>query len=151
MCWQSATQAGLEPERLYEVRVDDEVDGAPAEAAVWCNVEEKLRFTTQEWQILAPEPYAGRPFFKGFAAWANELFSGDLREAAFVLHKGYFVSSARRCDARAIEGTRGDELPYIPGACHTYTEGRVQQATRLSNTTRDFTDRPKDLLQFKSV
>ena len=136
-------------ERLYDVQVDDEIDGAPAKAVVWCNGEEKLRFTTQQWQILGPEPYAGRPFFKGFAAWANELFSGDLREAAFVLHKGYFVSSARRYDARAMVGTRGDELPYIPGACHTYTEGTVQQAIRLPDTTRDFTDRREALLTFK--
>ncbi|MBB3048346.1 hypothetical protein FHR99_002620 [Litorivivens lipolytica] len=140
-----------ETERLYEVQVDDEVDGQPAQSVVWCNGEEMLRFTTQEWQIVGPECYAGRPLFKGFAAWANETFSGDLCEAAFVLHKGYFVSSARRYDASAMAGTRGDELPYIPGACHTYSEGRVQQAIRLPDTNRDFTDRPEDLLQFKSA
>ncbi|WP_372748481.1 DUF2889 domain-containing protein [Litorivivens sp.] len=138
-----------EPERLYAVEVTDEKDGQPADARVWLNGEEMLHLKTFQWQIIAPRELSDKPLFKGFAAWASEYFSGDLREAAFVLQKGYFVSSARRHDAKAMEGMRGDDTPYIPGACHTYTEGRVQQAVRLPNSRRDFTDTPEQLLKFK--
>lgn len=141
--------ARAEIERFYEIRVDDEQNSAPATATIRRNGEEILRWTTYQWQLVTPLEVAAYPLFKGFAAWANDFYEGEEREAAFALQKGYFVSSARRYDAARMAGSRGDELPYQPGACHTYTPGTVEKATRLHNTVRDFTDTPAELLRFK--
>jgi len=135
--------------RIYDVVVDDERDGQPANAIAYLDGKEVLRFKTREWELLDPPELLGKPLFRGFAAWANDYFQGDEREAAFVLQKGYFVSSARRIDARKIEGSRGTDHPHIPGACHTYSEGIIEQAVRLVDTVRDFTDCPEQLLRFK--
>lgn len=144
-----AHAARTQRERFYAVEVTDEKDGEAADARVWLDDTEMLHLKTREWQIIEPRELSDKPLFKGFAAWASEYFAGDEREAAFVLQKGYFVSSARRHDAKAMEGLRGGDTPYIPGACHTYAEERVHTAIRLPNSRRDFTTDTHNLLQFK--
>ncbi len=137
-----------EATRLYDVVVYDEQGDEPADAIVSLDGREILRFKTRQWELLGPPELRGKALFRGFAAWANDYFQGDEREAAFVLQKGYFVSSARRIDSPKIEGSRGTEYPHIAGACHTYSAGVVEQAVRLPDTIRDFTDSPEQLLQF---
>lgn len=152
LCVLAISHAGrAETTRLYDVMVNDEQGEEPADAVVYRNGREVLRFTTREWQLVDPPEHRGKPLFRGFAAWANKAYEGDAREAAFVLHKGYFVSTARRFDAKQLEGARGTDHPYIAGACHTYSPGIVEQAIRLPDTVRDFTDCPEDLLRFKSA
>ncbi|MFT5576132.1 MAG: hypothetical protein ACI89D_001652 [Bermanella sp.] len=135
--------------RQFDVVVYDEQGDEPADAAVSLDGKEILRFKTRQWELLSPPELQGKPLFRGFAAWANDYFQGDEREAAFVLQKGYFVSSARRIDSPKIEGSRGTDYPHIANACHTYSEGVVEQALRLPDTVRDFTDSPEQLLRFK--
>lgn len=135
--------------RIYDVVVDDEQGESAAAAIVYLDGKEILRFTTRQWELLGPPALKGKPLFRGFAAWANDYFQGDEREAAFVLQKGYFVSSARRIDSPKIEGSRAGDHPHIAGACHTYSEGVIEQAVRLANTVRDFSDCPEQLLRFK--
>lgn len=135
--------------RIYDVVVTDEQGNEPADAIVYLDNREVLRFKTRQWELLGPPELRGKPLFRGFAAWANDYFQGDEREAAFVLQKGYFVSSARRIDSQKIEGSRGTDYPHIPGACHTYSAAVIEQAVRLPATIRDFSDCPEQLLSFK--
>lgn len=138
-----------ETTRTYDVMVEDERGAEPANAVAYLDDKEILRFKTREWELLGPPELRGKPLFRGFAAWANDYFQGDEREAAFVLQKGYFVSSARRIDSRKIEGSRATDHPHIPGACHTYSDAVIGQARRLPDTIRDFSNTPEQLLRFK--
>lgn len=134
--------------RLYDVRVDDERDGA-AEAVVRCNGKVAHCWQIAQWQVLEPTELRGRPLFKGFAAWANETFAGDEREAAFVLHKGVFVSASRRYDIDRFAGQPAIENPQMRGVCYTYSTGVVESAVRLADTVRDFSNCPEELLKFR--
>ncbi len=133
--------------RNYELRVDDEHDG-PSDAMVWLDGELIHHWCAADWTIASPAELSDKPLYKGFAAWANDEFDGDAREAAFVLHKGYFVASARRYDLNAAAGQAATAHMYLPGVCHSYSPGIVEQAVRLENSVRDFSDCPEQLLRF---
>jgi hypothetical protein len=86
--------------------------------------------------------------FKGFAAWANQEYTGLDNESAFVLHKGNLVSIGRFLDIDALAGNRAiDENERV--ACYTYSPARSSVAIRLPNTMRDFSNTPEELLRFK--
>lgn len=135
--------------RTYDVSVDDEVGEEAANAVVSRDGVEILRFKTREWQLMDPPEVRGKPLLRGFAAWANDFYKGDEREAAFVLQKGYFVSSSRRIDLASLEGTRATDSLHVPNVCHSYSDAIIGDAVRLPDTVRDFTDCPEQLLRFQ--
>ena len=128
-------------ERTYDITVPDENPGP-----VWSTVHrdgiEVLRWGTQAGVVLEPQAFAGRPLLKGFSRWASEQLSGDELEAAVVLHKGYFVSRARRFDIAGGAGQRVAHLEVMRGACFSYSEPRMSVAVRMAGHVID-TSSPK--------
>lgn len=134
----------------YFVEVPDEVD-----KACWVKVfrddELIIEWLLHSWAIQQPEVLAGKTLFKGFSAWASEVAGedDDWLEAAMVLQKGYFVSSARRFDLNEVEGEPATNHAMMKGACYSYSEPQLSQAFRAKNSIRDFTDATEQLLKFK--
>ena len=133
--------------RQYDVEIEDEVDGK-AESRVLRDGQVVFAWQTSQWQIQAPVAYKDKPLYKGFAAWANQAFSGDDQEAAFVMQKGYFVSQARIYDIDKLAGEPATNHPSMLGVCFSYSSPRVEQAVRTAAATRDFSDCPEQLLKF---
>lgn len=139
--------AGLAPEVLqYQIDVPDEND-APVMAKVFCNDVCVVEMEVADWQIVSGE-FAGQSLFKGFHKWASLIEDDVLREALYLLQKGYFVSTARRFDLNALAGEPANAHAMMRGACFTYSEPSVDIAVRTENTMRDFSQTPERLLKF---
>ena len=85
----------------------------------------------------------------GFAAWANETFTGVEQEAAFVLSKGIFVSLSRLYDMANVAGRSALENESMRGVCFSYSDGVMERARYPGTNTRDFSDTPELLLRFR--
>lgn len=133
-------------QRTYDITVPDENLGP-----VWSTVHrdgiEVLRWKTQSGVVLEPQRFAGRPLLKGFSRWAGEQLSGDELEAAVVLHKGYFVSRARRFDIAGGAGQRVAHLEVMRGACFSYSEPRMSVAVRMAGHVIDTSSPATPLLE----
>lgn len=136
-----------EVSRQYDVTVTDETK-APAEAEVRQDGKLVLHWKTHQWAIVSPPELTGKPLHKGFASWANQHYSGEQQDAAFVLQKGYFVSSARVYDMDKLAGTPALKDANMQGVCYSYSPQIIAQAYRQSKSNRDFTDIPEQLLKF---
>lgn len=123
-------------QRTYDITVPDEHPG-PVWSTVHRDGVEVLRWKTQSGVVLEPQSVAGRPLLKGFSRWAGEQLSGDELEAAVVLHKGYFVSRARRFDIAGGAGQRVAHLEVMRGACFSYSEPRMSVAVRMAGHVID--------------
>lgn len=135
--------------RQYDIEVPDE-DGRATEARVLRNGELIHSWQIRDWVVKAPQALAGNTLFRGFSAWANAAFvDEDEKEAAFVLQKGYFVSRARRFDIEKVAGESAAAHMSMRDVCYSYSAPQRDTAVRTSGTTRDFTDTPEELLQFK--
>ena len=137
-----------EPERIYDIDIPDEIDD-PTTVTVQRNGKVVLSWQVQRWQLVTPDCFLGKPLFKGFTAWVTEELSGDELEAAFVLQKSYFVAQARRYDLEITAGDPALRDPSMLGVCYSYSSPVVEAAIRNKNTTRDFTNTPEQLLQFR--
>ena len=139
-----------EREREYLVNVPD-YSGEAVPAEVWRNGELIHRWMVADWAIHAPAELVGKPLYKGFTRWAAACFGdADQREAAQVLQKGYFVSSARMFDASLLQGDPARAHTVMHGSCYTYSEPRLSRAVRLgASSVRDFSDTPEALLRFE--
>jgi len=135
------------PTRQYDVAIPDLVDGRNP-ARVFRDGQLVHDWEANGSSVVAPEELAGNSLFHGFAAWANVRFSGDEQEAAFVLHKGYFVSLARLYDHTATEGLPAGGFNMPLGVCHSYSAEHIKHARMTQNRTRDFTDCEEKLLTF---
>jgi hypothetical protein len=133
--------------RQYDMEVDDEVGEAAAESRVYCNGELVLRWQARQW-LISEGPFCGKPLYKGFAAWANEAYSGDEQEAAFALQKAYFVSQARRYNMNSMAGTPANDQTAMHGVCYSYSAEVIDSAIRTADNVRDFTNTPEQLLKF---
>jgi hypothetical protein len=90
--------------------------------------------------------------YKGFSKWASACFTGEEREAAFILQKGYFVASARRYNIDAQVGKAANEdRDVMLGVCFSYSTPQIEIATRTADSTRDFSNTPELLLKFQEV
>ncbi len=135
-------------ERQIDVIIPDE-QGEPVDARVLIDGDEVLLWQVLNWQITGPAEVAGKPFYRGFAAWVNETLSGLESTAAFALQKGYLVSESRRYDMNAIAGQAPEIQEGMKDICYTYSSERVNTGIRLRDTMRDFTDCEEQLLTFK--
>lgn len=135
-------------ERLYDVQVDDENDQGISHLRVYLDDRLIHHWQAQGFAINAPATLQGNTLLKGFAAWAAPSFSGDEQEAAFVLQKGFFVGQARRYDIDAQAGEKNLQHTNMHGSCYSYSSPRLEEAVRLPNTVRDFTNTPEQLLKF---
>jgi len=147
--WAIAQAAkGLDEVLEYHIQIPDELDQGSA-TKLYKNGDLLLDWHIKDWTVQKPENFAGQPFYKGFAAWANTIEDAELREAAFVLQKGYFVSRARYYDIDALAGEKANAHTMMIGACYSYSEPRVSVAERTKGTVRDFTNKEAQLLKFQ--
>lgn len=131
--------------RQYDVAVPDEADG-PVWSTLHRDGVEVLRWRTLDARIVEPGPLEGRPLLRGFARWATATFDGDALEAAFVLHKGYFVSRARPWNVEASAGRPVAHHTIMRGACFSYSEPQMSVAIRNTGTSIDTSDAATPLL-----
>jgi hypothetical protein len=147
------SHAGREGEDdvTYDVEVTDADDGVfygHQTMRVTRNGETVHEWESNQAMLVAPEKLEGKPLFQGFTAWASEEFDGLELEGAFVLQKGNMVAIGRMIDVEGMAGIKAiEETDRL--ACHTYSPGNNEAAVRLAGTTRDFTDTPEQLLEFK--
>ncbi len=133
---------------VYHMLIPDELEDGTS-CKLYLNDELLLDWHVKNWSIQIPERYNNKPFYKGFASWANAIEDPTEREAAFILQKGYFVSRARYYDIDSLAGEKADEHSMMIGACFSYSAPTVHIAQRTKGTVRDFTHAEEQLLQFK--
>lgn len=146
LCTLAMAHARRGGERRYDVVVPDEHPD-PVWTTLHRDGELLLRWRTWRGKILEPVELADRPLLKGFSSWANAVFSGDLLEAALVLHKGYFVSRARSWNVEATAGQSVAHHEMMRNACHSYSEPQMSVAIRNGGTTIDTSDADTPLLE----
>lgn len=146
LCTLAMAQALRGGARRYDVAVPDEYPG-PVWSTLHRNGELVLRWRTWKGTILEPAGLADRPLLRGFSAWANARFTGDELEAAVVMHKGYFVSRARRWNVEASAGRPVADHDMMRGACHSYSEPQMSVAIRNRGTSIDTRDAATPLLE----
>jgi hypothetical protein len=134
---------------LYDICIEDQPDEQAACAEIFANGELIHSWQTLNWEVKEPAVLKGKVLYKGFSKWASEAFTGDIKEAAFALQKGYFVSSARRYNIDAQAGDSALEHSDIMlGVCFSYSSPQIEVAKRTADSTRDFSDAPEQLLTF---
>ncbi|WP_320838671.1 DUF2889 domain-containing protein [Zhongshania sp.] len=140
-------------ELIYDICVEDQADdNSPAAAEVYANGKLLHRWQTCNWEITGPDELKHKVLYKGFSKWASACFTGEEREAAFILQKGYFVASARRYNIDAQVGQAANEhRDVMLGVCFSYSTPQIEIATRTADSTRDFSNTPELLLKFQEV
>lgn len=135
-----------EQQRQYDISIPDPESGR-THALLMVNGQERLRFQVSAEVIEAPIPFTGQNLGKGFSRWAQaNLADLELREAALVLQRGWFVSNGRRHREQISHATGAwSEIP--PGACYSHQPERIGKAARI-HSYRDFTQDESALLAF---
>ncbi|MBQ0760629.1 DUF2889 domain-containing protein [Zhongshania sp.] len=140
----------LQAEWLYDICIDDQIGEQAARSEIFTNGELTHHWQACNWEMIAPEALKGKVLYKGFSKWANTEFSGDIKEAAFALQKGYFVSSARRYNINAQAGQPAlEHRDVMQGVCYSYSTPQIEIAKRTADSARDFSDCPEQLLTFR--
>lgn len=101
--------------------------------------------TLHEWavhgdMIEAPCAVAGRPLFRGFAAWAEDTFSGRALDAARIVQKSLFVAKGR---AYAVDGPvplHAERETHRIDDCFSFSDPQRTRARDLIGYVRDYTD-----------
>jgi len=145
-CWTILQSQYPETEITYDVLVGDAVEGV-SDLSVARNGKVLHQWQAKNGELISPENLQGKPLFVGFYHWVNEAFSGLELEAALVLQKGNLVSVGRMLDVDGMAGGRASD-EHDRNACHTYSPENRDEAIRIANTTRDFTNAPEKLLKF---
>jgi hypothetical protein len=140
-------------ELIYDICVEDQADdNSSAAAEVYANGKLVHRWQTCNWEITGPDDLKQKVLYKGFSKWAAACFTGEEREAAFILQKGYFVASARRYNIDAQVGQAANEhRDVMLGVCFSYSTPQIEVAKRTADSTRDFSNTPDLLLKFQEV
>ncbi|MYM63456.1 DUF2889 domain-containing protein [Pseudomaricurvus sp. HS19] len=134
--------------RVIDIVIPDEQDNHNT-AEIFYDGRLVLSWTVSNW-ALQDKALQGKYLASGFGKWANEIYTGEQLEAAFLLQKGYMVSYGRRFDMNKLQGTPAGDSGSMLGACHSYTPGIVEEAVRTVGNTRDFTDCEEKLLRFEN-
>lgn len=122
--------------RQFDVEVPDWIT-PPFESWLTIDGVESLRWHIGDDLVIAhPEPFAGRRLIGGFARWADETLDDDLAEAAFVLHRGTWLSPARRFDLEAADDAIEGQL--VPEVCHSGQPEVINVALRSRGSLRDY-------------
>lgn len=137
-------------ERRYDIIVEDADRDGILDMRALRDGEQVFHWRmNSELTATYPECIAGKPMMRGFHQWASELFTGDDLELAAQLQRGGFVSFARRFDHNAVSGKIAAEDGVRLGTCYSYSESRIHQSVRLTDSVRDFSDCPEQLLTFQ--
>jgi hypothetical protein len=135
-------------QRQYDIEVDDEKDGI-LDARAYLDHALVHRWLVRDDEIETPDVLAGVSVVKRTGRWIAANFDGDHAEAAAMLIRGLLVAGARRWDLSTQDGVSSAEFGPGTGVCYTYSEERVHNGRRVSNSIRDFSDSPDDLLKFR--
>ena len=122
--------------RQFDLEVPDWLDES---FEAWLDIDGRRRLhwaIGPDFAITDPDPYVGRPLRGGFSRWAEATLDDDEVEAAFVLHRGTWLSAARRFDLEATENAIEGML--APGACYTGQPAVIGVALRERGSLRDY-------------
>ena len=122
----------------YEAEVSHRVEGR-ARARLWRNGRAVMDWELEGLTITKPAPFADRPLGQGFARWALGAQDVVDPEAALVLRRCAVISRGRGLDFK---------LPAtaVPrGRCFTEQPERAAAATRIVESTIDFSSRGDSL------
>ncbi|MGI9600857.1 MAG: DUF2889 domain-containing protein [Acidimicrobiales bacterium] len=86
--------------------------------------------------ITGPPPFDGRGLFGGFSRWAERTLDDDQVEQAFVLHRGTWLSPARKFDLEAAEDAIEGDL--VPDVCFSGQPDVIAVALRSRGSLRDY-------------
>ena len=121
----------------YRVAVPDRQHGRMS-PTLHRDGEALLAWTLDGFEVVTPEPYAGRSVLAGFADWATGAFDLDHLEAVLILQRACVIAGGRGIDIEAVpRADRGDPAPH--GACHSYQPGISKQAHRMVGSVRNLT------------
>ena len=138
-----------ETEWLYEVEIPDALTG-PMRGVLRRNGDVVQDWLVEGNVIASPFSLAGQSLAGGFTKWL--LTASGLSELAIeeclVLHKGFFMTGARKF--RLPEGpVTDDHRKAIEGVCFGYASERIGEAIALTGMRRDFSQQPERLLRFE--
>jgi hypothetical protein len=148
LLWLACAQA-LRPgqSREYDMVVPDLRDERSI-AEIRLDGELLHSWTIDSQQMFEPAVHRGQPLQQGFARWVSQAFSGDALEATFVLQMAILVGRARRNDVEALRRDFPVSANLAPAVCHSFQPEVVVRYVPRLNGTRDFSNRPDDLLKF---
>jgi len=129
-------------ERRYDATLPDRQDGRSRPALVR-DGREVLAWSLNKYEIVASEPsdFAGNSLAsRKLRQTILEHPDAELGEAAFVLQRAVFIGTGRMHDFEAMPSAAAF-ASVVGAACHSFAPERAQQALRVRNTVRDFTDR----------
>lgn len=89
--------------------------------------------------IIGPPSYEGISLGRGFREW-TETLDVDEAEAAHVLRRATLISLGRMIDLQELSE---EALKWTEGVCHSFQPSIMQGSSRMTGTTRDFTDDPE--------
>jgi hypothetical protein len=124
--------------RRYDAEVPCHDPAAPRDAVLHLDGQEILRWALERNTIAAPPPFAGHDV-PTLMPWAKARFvDRDQLQAIWILRRAIFVAGNRFFDLDRL--TRASDTGHVLGACHVYSEGVVERATRVHGATRDFSE-----------
>jgi len=129
--------------RVYDATIPDRNDGR-AGVTLACNGTSVLEWQMDGMQITEPAPYAGQGLLAGFVRWCNATLDVETAEAAQVLRRALFIGLGRQYDFDRIP--RAGDFAGVAGRCHTFNDGRIEQAGRVPGTVRNLRDVAPDTL-----
>jgi len=122
--------------RQYDIDVPDWTR-PPFRALLLIDGTERLRWDIGDKMIIAaPAPFVDRGLFGGFSRWADASLDDDIVEQAFVLHRGTWLSAARRIDLEATDDAIEGQL--VPAVCHSGQPDVIPLALRSRGSLRDY-------------
>lgn len=138
-----------ETEWRYEIEIPDALSG-PVYGTLRRNGQIVQNWEVDKNIVATPAMLAGQSLAGGFVSWVtNDSGLSDLEiEECLVLHKGFFMSGARRFtlpEGKLPENFR----KAVTGACFGYAPERIDEAVGLSGMGRDFSRQPEKLLRFE--
>jgi hypothetical protein len=133
-------------QRRYDAALPDRVGGR-THATLCRDGALVLAWKLRKYEIVGatPEEFTGHNLASG--ALRNAIFDHpdpDVGEAAFVLQRAIFIGTGRMHDFEAMPSAAAF-ASVIGGACHSFAPERADQALRVRDTVRDFTDQPAAL------
>lgn len=138
-----------ETEWLYEVEIPDALTG-PMRGVLRRNGNVVQDWVVERNVIVSPSTLAGQALAGGFTKWvitAADLSDLEIEES-LVLHKGFFMTGARRFALPEGPLSEGYSKAVV-GACFGYAPERIGEAVGLPGMGRDFSRDPEKLLRFE--
>lgn len=138
--------------RRYQIIIDDRpiVEAHPSgrrtlgsgRAVLLQDGAEVLAWDIDRHAITGPKEWAGQSLNKGFRA-KTETLALEPAEHATVLRRAIMVAAGRSSDRDAALLPRENTKPAV---CHTYQPAQRPHAEWISDSVRDWSDSPDDLL-----